>query len=1689
MKTGTTLIFFLLLFMETAFGQNYLMNGSLTNVNDCSGFFMDSGGGTAPYGPNENFTTTICPDDSTGTHIQLIFSGTHIAEGDELCFYDGNTTNAPSLGCASDFAGASSFIIQATAANPSGCLTVTFSSNGNVETAGWSADINCIPACQIIEAVIDSTFPIINPPDSGYIDICPGERVFLFGKGNYPQEGLLYHHSDLTSNFSWDFGDGATSQGPATSHVYNKPGGYIVSLTITDQYGCRNTNFIKQRVRVAPKPEFVLGNITDQLCVGDTLRLNAMVDSIDLTHAVSVMPSIGGFQTTGILSDSLALPDGNGASYSTSIVFTDFNPGQALTDINDLLGIFVNMEHSWMRDLQIRLTCPNGQTAILHDHPGNIGDEVFLGLPNEGDEGLPMPIPGIGWEYGWSPNPDYNYTWIEYANTFDPGTLPEGTYKSYEPLSNFIGCPLNGEWTIEITDLWPIDNGYIFSWSIAFKPDLYPFVETFSPELVSWHWNTNPTLIYSSADSIVGVPVNAGEVAYFFSVTEEFGCSWDTVITVQVLPATHPDCHNCTELLSPMNDTTICFEENVMLDASGAPGADPSVTFESYDDYPIGAGNHPPANPYVSVIGVNSIQPTVITNPITQIERVCLDLNTDFDADIRLFLQAPNGAQLELSTNNGGSGDNYTQTCFSPTATMPITAALPPFTGTFLPEGNWNVLNGAPINGDWSLLVSDAFGINAVGNLNWWSITFHTDNQVSYSWSPIAELSCSTCPNPIATPTSDVDFTVVATDLYGCRDTETVHVGLLVNFPAPNVTCTPLPGGQIKFNWNDLPQGGIAYLVNVNGTGWVPNNFGAAGHIVSGLSFGETVNIEVQVNAPNTACEVGIGSASCTYDLCPLTTTFVNPGPYSTSCSGLCNASVELNVTNGSPPLSYEINNLTTGTSTTQNSGLLSNLCAGNYQVIITDNTGCLDTVTFSVSEPPPYNLVATQLSQPSCFNSADGCATAMASGGAPPYTYIWNLQNLPIGDTVCILPAGMITVTAQDANGCEATTSLTMVGPPAIQLNLSADSVNCFGGADGQAAVTAIGGSGNYTYLWSAGNTPTQPVTGALTAGTYTVTVTDQNGCSEEGTIAVGQPSSAVSVVAAQTFIGCFGANDSEASASAQGGTGIISYFWSPSGQQGSLATALPPGTHAVVATDQNGCQDTATVEVVEWDSIAISIIANPPSCNGLTDGQMAINLITGGNGNYVSYSWSNNQQGPIISNLAGNTAYTVTVTDSQGCTGSRTRTLAEPPAISLTLAATDALCNGAANGTASVTSVLNAQGPVTYQWDAATGGQTTPVASNLLAGTYSVVVTDTAGCTANGVVAVDEPPALITDFTVSNNPCFGYAKGAVDLDVNGGVGAYQFAWSNGSNTAKQVNLLSGWYFVTITDGNGCIKVDSVYVGQPEPIDAQIKVHDVRCYGEANGMIEIFTSGGTPPFLYSTNGIEFFGSNTLIALPAAEYQLFIKDGNGCISEEHVIVHQPAPMSLSITANGIDTNMMLVPFGNTVVLTAQPQNAQGAVMFTWDASYCGTLSCDTLSDCNGTLMCQTVSATPDDSNIYWVLAIDEQGCEAEAHFQIHVHKQRKVMVPTGFTPNGDGVNDLLPVHGQSGTMVKLFRVFDRWGELLFEAHDVPVNDISQGWNGNFKGQPMPPGVYVWYIEVMYTDGMTDIFRGETTLIR
>ena len=1645
-----------------------------TPINDCDGFFLDSGGGANPYGPNENFTTTICSDGVGGTHIQLVFSGVLLGAGDVLCFYDGPDATAPLLACADEFPAGNPFIIQATAANPSGCLTVVFTSDASDEGQGWSADINCIAACQTIHSVLTTTDPAIEPADTGYIDICPGDAVYLEGHGEYPQDGIVYNHSDFTSSFSWDFGDGTQGIGPIASHVYDEPGGYTVQLTITDQFGCTNTNFISQRVRVAPRPQFIPGEaLPDQICAGDSVSLDAVVNAVDTTLTLSTLPNSASFQTEQARSDSLALPDGTGAAYVTSLNFTEFSPGQVLTDINQLLGICVNMEHSWMRDLEISLTCPDGTSVILHNFAGQEGGEVFLGEPYEADEGLPTPIPGVGYDYCWTPDATAG-TWIEYANANNPGTLPPGDYNSYEPLSNFLGCPLNGEWTISVQDLWGIDNGFIFSWSIEFAPELYPNVETFSPALTDWGWLDHPSIYYGTQDSIAASPENAGTVLYTYQVEDEFGCVWDYDFDIDVLPHTHPDCYSCQQNLTPEADTTICVGESVDLDVSASIDLTDTVTFESHPQYAFGNANHPPGNPYVSSMNVNSINPAVITDVFTDIVSVCIDIETDFLADVVVYLQAPNGALLELTSNNGGSSDFYTQTCFTPTAVTPITSGSSPFTGNFQPEGDWTVLNGAPINGTWSLLVSDAFGPTAFGTLNSWDITFNSTNEVQYLWSPNIDLSCSNCPDPTAQPTVPVTYLVQSTDSYNCQYSDTVHIEVLPSYMATQITCTPDSGGIMNISWDQV--GTLTdYLINIDGSGWMPPNNGNLAEVITGMQTGDMVNVQVVPNITAPACEVDTATAVCVYSPCGL---MIDTVITEVSCAGACDGTLQINVVAGVPNFSFEVRHLGGLYTYNQTDPLFSNLCAGDHQLITTDGAGCQDTTFFTITEPEALVLNMSQTQQISCYGSNDGQAMVEATGGMPPYTYLWNDPLMQFFPTASMLAAGDYEVQVEDANGCQSTGQITIEQPDSLVVNLNPQDVLCFGESSGSITPLVQGGTGPYSFQWNDVGATTDSVLANVATGTYSLLVTDSHGCTASASAMVGEPATPVSVQAGQTLMGCAGMSASQALAMAEGGVGNYSYSWS-NGQQNALATGLSPGTYTVTAYDGNGCSAEMDVAISELPPVEVTTIFVPPTCFGDSDGAVAVNSVSGGTGSgMLSYQWNTNpvQITDVADNLPGGMTYQVTVTDDQGCTGTASVFLPETPPIEMTLEVTPIDCYGDSTGAATVVSLQDTVGSVDYLWSPQVGMQTGAQAQNLPAGNYSVTVQDSRGCEAEETFFVPQSPPINIQSQQIDNPCFGDDAGAVSVHVSGGQPDYVYAWNNGMATPDLTDLPAGFYYLTVTDALGCERVDTIEILQPAPIDPIVTPDPPDCYGYENGSLLIEPQGGTAPFSYSLDGEFFSGSNAFIGLPAGSYNIFIQDAHGCEWLTSADLEEPEPLYLVMIP---DTSIQIT-YGEEVQLFAYAENEQGPVSYLWYEPYEGTLSC---LDCNDPV------SSAKEGLVYLLTATDSVGCQAELKVRIYVSKDNPVLVPTAFTPNGDKVNDLLLVHGRPGTIVERFRIYDRWGEVLFETGNFEVNSPVVGWDGNYRGKPMSAGVFIWQVEARLPDGKLQTFTGHTTLLR
>jgi hypothetical protein len=295
--------------------------------------------------------------------------------------------------------------------------------------------------CQHLEAQIVSTNPNYHIIDSTmYVDICQGETVSFTAQGIY--QNTTYAQSDATSTFDWEFGDGSTDSGTNltdVSHTYTNGGGYNVHLTITDDKGCQSTNDVTVRIRTSMTPSFD-GTTLDPpaICPEQVVTLNGHYQIPYWTNEI-----------TPVHADTTFLPDGNGVCYETNIDINNFDPGQTLDDINQLLGICMNIEHSYIGDLTMYIICPNGTQVQMEAQQGG---GVFLGDANDGSSN-----PGTGFTYCISPNPTYNGTLGQAASNghtvgVSQGSAvdPNDSYASYESLSALVGCPLNGTWTIRI---------------------------------------------------------------------------------------------------------------------------------------------------------------------------------------------------------------------------------------------------------------------------------------------------------------------------------------------------------------------------------------------------------------------------------------------------------------------------------------------------------------------------------------------------------------------------------------------------------------------------------------------------------------------------------------------------------------------------------------------------------------------------------------------------------------------------------------------------------------------------------------------------------------------------------------------------------------------------------------------------------------------------------------------------------------------------------------------------------------------------------------------------------------------------------------------------------------------------------------------------------------------------------------
>lgn len=637
------------------------------------------------------------------------------------------------------------------------------------------------------------------------------------------------------------------------------------------------------------------------------------------------------------------------------------------------------------------------------------------------------------------------------------------------------------------------------------------------------------------------------------------------------------------------------------------------------------------------------------------------------------------------------------------------------------------------------------------------------------------------------------------------------------------------------------------------------------------------------------------------------------------ACNGDQNGALTASITPAAGNAIYSWN-----TTPAQSGPIANNLGAGTYTLSVSVPGWCPATATATLNNPP---ALAHQLAvQQSTCGQSNGAATITENGGTGAYTFNWN-PAVTSGNTAAALAAGNYSVSIQDQNGCMDNLQFTINASPALQAAAAqVNAVSCFGKNDGSASANVLAGTPPYTYQWApaGGNGVTAS---NLPAGTYTVTVTGGDGCTNTATTIVTEPLALQHSVNA-TDANCSGSGGS-ASITASGGTSPYSYQWAPSVSNGPNAANLGPGAYQVTVSDQNGCTNTALFNLGQTPGVTLSLGAvQNPLCHDATTG--SINLSATGSQTPYTYAWSTaNGNGPAAQNLGIGT-YQVTVTDALGCTATLSATITAPPALSHQVNVQEATC-GQSNGSANITE-SGGQGSYTFVWSPNVSSSNT--ASGLAAGNYQVTVLDQNACPDQFQVSVSNSAAAQVAFSqVTGVSCFGKSDGSATVSVSSGTPPYSYLWSpQGGTGVTASNLPSGDYGVTVTDGNGCASILSVNIPQPAVLQQNTTFVDANCTG-AGGSANIISSGGTSPYTYQWSPAVSNGPNALNIGPG-QYQVTVSDQHNCTNTVQFTIGQTAGVALALT-NSQDPLCFESPNGALSVSASGSQMPYG---YTWSTS-------------------------------------------------------------------------------------------------------------------------------------------------------
>jgi gliding motility-associated-like protein len=808
---------------------------------------------------------------------------------------------------------------------------------------------------------------------------------------------------------------------------------------------------------------------------------------------------------------------------------------------------------------------------------------------------------------------------------------------------------------------------------------------------------------------------------------------------------------------------------------------------------------------------------------------------------------------------------------------------------------------------------------------------------LNYSWTPSGLTGDGT---GTVTGLCAGNYTVDIKDANNCTKTVTFTVSqppattVNISYTDPTscvgnngVISATLSGGVPNYN----------YTISPGPTGSTSSSF-----TVNTLSSGVYSIIVKDANGCSTTSVVALNG--------PGGPTITSISTQSVSCFNGSNGSATVVATSTNPPLSYTWN-----PSVSTNS-VASGLPSGVYVVTIGDAGSCTTSSVISISQPAQFSLNPT-VTQPNCNSNCSGAISVSPAGGTPAYSYTWSTgSNASFVNSLC---PGTYTLDILDANNCSYTQTFTINPPSTLNVTANTQNVLCNSACNGTIGLIVSGGTAPYSYSWTpVGSFPgsTLPSIVGLCPNVYTVNIQDNGSCNVTLTYTITEPPVLTSTVVNTPSVNCNGDCSGSATVTVNGGVSPYSYSWSGTVLTSSVVNTLCAGTYSSIVTDANGCQSIKTFIIDQPAPISVSVTPTNPTCFNLCDG-IITSTVVGGNGGYT-YTWiPSGGNSSTASNLcAGN--YTLLIKDSKNCQGQQVTSLINPPKILANISFTNPTSCSNCNGMAS-SNPFNATAPINFTWTSSPP-QSTPTATGLCAGTYTVYIQDNKGCRDSGQVTLSAPVILTVNPSMSPSDC-SVCNGSITLATSGGTGPYSYTWQPSVSTGSMAtNLCSGVYTVTVSDVNNCSQTFQLPLSNSNgPSGITITFTNVSCNSYCDGMAIASPpiTGGTAPYTY-TWVTPPVASATISNLCAGVYTVQVTDANNCKFFQSVTISEPSPLNANANiqnpkCNGIcDGSISLSPTGGTAPYS-----------YTWNT---GSSSNSVTSLCPG---------------VYSVSVFDNNGCQ------------------------------------------------------------------------------------------------------------